>query len=130
MKVEAVFLLFIAVFCAIVAAIYWGTSYEQSGTVMLAASCLLGLLPGSYYLWWSRRMDPRAEDDPAGTLEEGAGVIGAFPGSSIWPFVFGLGAALIALAFVFGVWTATFGGSLIVTAVIGIIVESRRGGVI
>jgi hypothetical protein len=130
MRVEAWFLLVIAIFCGVTAAIYWGTSYEQSGTVMLIGACLLGLLPGSYYLWWSRRMTPRAEDDPAGTLEEGAGVIGAFPSSSIWPFVLGLGAAMVGLAFVFGLWTALFGASLIVSSVIGVVVESRRGGVI
>jgi len=129
-RVEAIFLLVIAVFCGVVAAVYWGTSYEQSGTAMLVGSCLLGLLPGGYYLWWSRRMDPRAEDDPEATLEQGAGVVGAFPSSSIWPVVLGLGAAMVGLALVFGVWTAVFGASLVVSAVIGVVVESRRGGVI
>ena len=130
MKVEAWFLLFISIFCGVVAVIYWLTSYEQSGTTMLAGVCLLGLLPGGYYLWWSRRMDRRAEDDPTATQDQGAGVIGAFPSSSIWPFVFGLGAAMVALALVFGFWTALFGMSLVLSAVVGIIVESRRGGVI
>jgi uncharacterized iron-regulated membrane protein len=117
-------------FCAVVAVLYWLTSGEQSGTTMLAGVGLLGLLPGGYYLWWSRRMDPRAEDDPMATQAQGAGVIGAFPSSSIWPFVFGLGAAMVALALVFGFWTALFGLSLVLSSVIGIIVESRRGGVI
>ena len=130
MRIEAIFLLFIGVFCAIVAIVYGLTSYEWSGTAMLTGAFLLGLFPGGYYFWWSRRMDPRAEDDPAGTLEQGAGVIGAFPSSSIWPFVFGLGAAMIGLALVFGFWTALFGFSLVLSAVIGIVVESRRGGVI
>lgn len=130
MRVEALFLLFIAVFCGVVAAIYWGFSYEQSGTVMLIGACLLGLLPGGYYLWWSRRMTPHAEDDPGGTLEQGAGVVGAFPSSSVWPFVLGLGVAMIGLAFVFGLWTALFGFSLVISAVIGVIVESRRGGLV
>jgi hypothetical protein len=65
---------------------------------MLGACVLLGLLPGSYYLWWSRRMTPRAEDDPNASLKQGAGVVGAFPSSSIWPFVLGLGTAMVALA--------------------------------
>lgn len=130
MRVEGLFLLFIAAFCAIVAIVYWLFSYDESGTIMLIGSCLLGLLPGGYYFWWSRRMRPRAEDDPGATLEQGAGVIGAFPSSSVWPFVFGLGAAMIAIAFVFGLWTGLFGASLVFSAVVGIIVESRRGGVV
>ncbi len=130
MRVEAIFLLVISVFCGTVAVCYWMFSGEQSGTVMLAGGCLLGLLPGGYYLWWSRRMDRRAEDDPEATLEDGAGVIGAFPSSSVWPFVLGVGFALIALAFVFGVWTAAVGLSVVFSAVIGVILESRRGGVV
>jgi len=71
----------------IVGAIYWFWSYEQGGTVMLAGTTLLGLLPGSYYLWWSTRMKPRPEDRTDATIEEGTGVIGSFPSSSIWPFI-------------------------------------------
>jgi hypothetical protein len=129
MKVESRFLLFLSLFAAVIATIYWFTSYEDAGSVMLLAVCLLGLLPGSYYFWWSRRMTPRPEDDEEATQADGAGVVGAFPGSSIWPFVLGLGAAMTALSLVFGFWTALFGLTLAISAVIGVIVESRRGGV-
>ncbi|MCL5047197.1 MAG: cytochrome c oxidase subunit 4 [Firmicutes bacterium] len=128
MKDEGRLLLVIAVFGAIIATVYWFTGYEDGGTVMLVGTSLLGLMPASYYLWWSRRMKPRPEDDPNASPAEGSGVIGAFPHSSIWPFVFGLGAAMVGLALVFGVWTAIFGIVLGITAVLGIISESRRGG--
>lgn len=137
MRVEAKLLLFIAAFFGAVALVFWavglGSTYRTitgAGTIMLVGSSLLGLLPGSYYLWWSRRMAPRAEDDPEGTLEQGAGVIGAFPASSIWPFVLGLSALMVSLSLVFGFWTAVFGLSLAVSAVIGVILESRRGGLV
>ncbi len=128
MKIEGKLLLFMAVFGAIIAAIYWFTGYEDGGTVMLIGTALLGLMPGSYYLWWSKRMKPRPEDDPNATIEAASGVVGAFPHSSIWPFVFGLAAAMVGLALVFGVWTAVFGIVLGIAAVLGIISESRRGG--
>ncbi|MDA8296031.1 MAG: cytochrome c oxidase subunit 4 [Actinomycetota bacterium] len=128
MKIEARILFVMFVFGAIISTIYWFTSYEDGGTVMLAAVSLLGLLPGSYYFWWSRRMQPRPEDLPDANPQDSAAIIGAFPSSSIWPFVLGLGAAFVAIALVFGVWTAVFGGTLIVSAVIGVIMESRRGG--
>jgi hypothetical protein len=134
-KTEAHFLLFLTLFGGVVALVFWGVgladAYRQTtggGTVMLVAFGLLGLCPGAYYLWWSRRMTPRAEDDDKATVAQGAGVVAAFPSSSIWPFVFGLGAAFIGIAFVFGFWTAFFGFFLVITAVGGIIVESRRGG--
>jgi Cytochrome c oxidase subunit IV len=133
---EAYFLLFLAAFGGLIALIFWAVGLSPvyltitgGGTVMLVAVGLLGLLPGSYYLWWSKRMTPRAEDDERAEPAAGAGVVGAFPSSSIWPFVLGLGAAFVALALVFGFWTAIFGFFLVITAVIGIIIESRRGGI-
>ena len=135
MKVEAYFLLVIAAFCALVGFIFWAVglatvyaTITSGGTVMLGACALLGLLPGSYYLWWSKRMTPRAEDDPKAERSDGAGMVGTFPSSSIWPFVLGLGAAAVGLALVFGFWTAIFGFFLAISAVIGVIIESRHGG--
>lgn len=130
MKVISFFLLWMAVFGFIVGAIYWFTSKEQSGTVMLVATGLLGLLPGSYYLWWSRRMREAPEDDPRALPQDAAGVVGAFPDTSIWPPVIGGGVALILLAFVFGPWTAAVGLVAVVFAVFGVIAESRRGGAV
>jgi Cytochrome c oxidase subunit IV len=134
-KHEAYFLLFLSAFCAVVAFIFWAVGLAPAyltitggGTIMLVGVALLGLLPGSYYLWWSRRMTPRAEDNEHAEPSAGAGIVAAFPSSSIWPFVLGLGAAFVALALVFGFWTAIFGFFLVIMAVIGIIIESRRGG--
>ena len=130
MKVEAYLMLFIGAFFGVVCGFYWFLSYETSGTLMLLGATLLGFLPGSYYYWWSRRMKPRAEDDDHATLEDGAGVVGAFPSSSIWPFVLGIGAASVGLSLVFGFWTAIVGFVLGASAVLGVIHESRRGGLV
>lgn len=130
MKAEATVLLIIGAFFGVVAIIYWFWSYETAGTAMLVGTFLLGMLPGGYYLWWSRRMKPRPEDDPHAEREEGAGVVAAFPSSSVWPFVLGIAAASVALALVFGFWSAIVGFVVAVGAVLGIIRESRRGGVV
>ena len=37
-------------------------------------SAALCFLPGSYYLWWSRRMTAARRDDPNATQADGAGV--------------------------------------------------------
>jgi hypothetical protein len=127
-KHEAYFLLFLGFFGAIVAVIYGLFSSEWAGTVMLTGFFLLGVFPGGYYYWWSRRMTPRAEDNPNAEPSDGAGYVGTFPSSSIWPFVLGLGAASIGLALVFGFWTAIVGFFLVISAVIGVTIESRHGG--
>ncbi len=130
MRIEALLLIGVAVFFSIVGVVYWFTAYEQAGFLMLIGTVLLGLLPGSYYLWWSRRMKPRPEDLPDASIEEGSGVIGSFPGSSIWPFVLGMGIFLIALSAVFGLWLAAPGLALVISAATGYTVESRRGGTV
>jgi hypothetical protein len=130
MKVEAYVLLFIGAFFGVVCAFYWFLSHETSGTLMLLGTMCLGFFPGGYYYWWSRRMKPRPEDDPNATTADGAGVVAAFPSTSVWPFVLGLGAASVALALVFGFWTAPIGFVLAGAAVLGVIRESRRGGAI
>lgn len=129
MKVESYFLLFLALCGAVFAILYWSFSKETSGSIMLLATCLLGLLPGGYYLWWSRRMTPRAEDDPKALPSAGAGAVGAFPSSSIWPFVIGMSALLIGLSLIFGLWSAVVGVCVAVVAVFGVISESRHGGI-
>ncbi|HEY3941964.1 MAG TPA: cytochrome c oxidase subunit 4 [Acidimicrobiales bacterium] len=128
MRIEALFLLGIGVFFGMIGVIYWFTAYEDGGTMMLVGTCLLGLLPGSYYFFWHRRMGARPEDRPDAEIAEGAGTISSFPGSSIWPFVLGMGAFLAALALVFGFWLLGPGVGLILTALAGVTAESRRGG--
>jgi hypothetical protein len=128
MRVSGLFLAGIGAFFGIIGLIYWFTSYEDGGFAMLIGSALLGLGPGLYYLWWSRRMTPRADDDPEAELAEGAGTVEAFPSSSIWPFVLGMGALFTVLTFVFGLWLAPIGATLILGGAIGGTVESRRGG--
>jgi hypothetical protein len=128
MKVESYFLLFLSACGAVFAALYWFLSKENSGSVMLVATCLLGLLPGSYYLWWSRRMTPRAEDSATAEPADGAGIVGAFPSTSIWPFVIGVSALMVGLSLIFGVWSAVVGLSVSIIGVFGVISESRHGG--
>ncbi len=128
MKIEALFLIFLGLFFGCVGIIYWFLSYEDGGGMMLLGTSLLGFVPGSYYMFWHRRMGKRTEDRSDASIEDGAGVINSFPGSSIWPFVLGMGAFTTVLAMVFGVWLAFIGIPLILTALVGVTAESRRGG--
>jgi hypothetical protein len=126
-KAEAKLLLGLGAFFALTGIVYWFWSGENAGSMMLIASGLLGFLPGSYYLWWSNRMRQRASDRDDATIADGAGVVGTFPGSSVWPFTLGAGAFFVGLALVFGTWFALPGAGLVVWALLGATVESRRG---
>ena len=128
MRVNAVFLVGIGIFFGVIGLIYWFIGYEDGGFVMLIGSALLGLLPGSYYLWWSAKMKPQPDDDEHASIEEGTGAIDTFPTSSIWPFVLGMGALFAVLTFVFGLWMAPLAAVLLVGGVVGATVESRHGG--
>jgi len=128
MRVNAVFLVGIGIFFGVIGLIYWFIGYEDGGFVMLIGSALLGLLPGSYYLWWSVKMKPQPDDDDHASIEEGTGAIDTFPNSSIWPFVLGMGALFAVLTFVFGLWMAPLAAVLLLGGVVGATVESRHGG--
>lgn len=127
MKVYALFLVGVGAFFSIIGIVYWFTSYESGGLLMLIGSALLGFLPGSYYLWWSYHTKPLLGDDPDASIADGSGTIDSFPGSSIWPFILGMGAFFTGLTFVFGLWFAPIGGALILSAAVGGTAESRRG---
>jgi hypothetical protein len=130
MKVMALFLVGLGVFFGIIGLVYWFTAYEDAGFLMLIGSTGLGLLPGSYYLWWVYHMKVRPDDDPNADIDEGSGAIDSFPTSSIWPFVLGMGALFATLTFVFGLWLAPLAVALILSAAIGGTMESRRGGAV
>ena len=144
MKVESLFLLFLGAFFGIVGLVYWFWGYDDGGGIMLLGATLLGFLPGLYYFFWHRRFHghkyfywgkvnaagDRPSDREDAELADGAGNIDSFPGSSIWPFVLGMGAFMTVLALVFGSWLAFIGVPLILTALTGVTAESRRGGTI
>jgi len=130
MRISGTLLAAIGFFFGVIALIYWFTAYEDAGFLMLIGSAILGLLPGGYYLWWSRRMRPLEGDVDDADMSDGAGVIDAFPGSSIWPFLLGMGALFAALTFIFGLWLAPIAAALGLSAVIGGVIESRRGGAV
>jgi hypothetical protein len=142
MKVESLFLIFLGAFFGIVGLVYWFWSYEDGGGLMLLGVTLLGFVPGLYYFFWHRRFEghkyffwgkikgagDRPEDRDDAEMKDGAGNIGSFPGSSIWPFVMGMGAFMAVLALVFGTWLLFIAVPLILTALTGVTAESRRGG--
>jgi hypothetical protein len=126
-RTEGAVLAGVGTFFAVIAAIYWFTSYEEAGSVLLLLAAGLGAIPGAWLLLTSRHLAPRLEDQDDADAAAGAGPVGAFPESSVWPLVFALGLALAGVGFVFGVWFALPGLPLAVAGLAGAIAEGRRG---
>jgi hypothetical protein len=125
MRIEGLIFAGAAAHFAITAAVYGATSHEEAGSVMLLLSApALALIAGYLHLQ-GRRAGPRPEDRPDADARAGAGEVGYFPSSSIWPFVMAAGAVTAANALVFGVWLAILGGLLFVTAVVGYAMEAQ-----
>jgi hypothetical protein len=126
MRTEGRVFLGVTVFFVVIGLVYWFTSYEDAGAVMLAASAGLGVIAGGAILLLSRRAPMRAEDDPDATLAAGAGAVDVFPTQSIWPFAVGLSGALAASGFAFGAWLVIIGGGALAVSLVCWIVEARR----
>ena len=126
MRTEARVFLGVTVFFVVIGLIYWFTSYEDAGAVMLAACAGMGIVAGGAIMLLSRGAPTRAEDDPDASIAEGEGAVDVFPTQSIWPFAVGASATVAASGFAFGAWLVLIGtGALVVTLVCWIL-EARR----
>ena len=130
MKVEYRIYLGLGLFVSVLTIVYFFWAKDYGGATMFFGTAGLGLMPAFYMRWWHRRMAPRPEDLESATMAQSQGPIGAFPSYTIWPFVFGMGAFMSALALVFGEWTLVIGGALLIFAATSVTLESRRGGTI
>lgn len=139
-KVPLRVFLFIGAFLAGVGLLYWATAYEESGTVMLLVSAMLGLWIAAY-LWLQqrgaagRRIESRQVQ---GETDAAAGLAGAgtgateeeiehyLPHASAWPFAIGLGAATLANGLVLGLWVTIPGAAMLLMGIGGFIGQTRR----
>ena len=110
---------------AVTAAVYGLLTDDEAGSLLLALSFLALLFVGAYLAVLSRRHGLRPEDMADPHPDAGIGEIGYFPSSSIWPFLGGCGAVVLAVGLVFGVWLSVFGGMLVGAATLGYAVEAN-----
>lgn len=125
MKSEARVFLGVTVFFIVIGIVYWFTSYEDAGSVMLAAAAVMGLVAGGAIWFVGRNTAPRAEDLPDATQADGAGIVDEFPTESIWPFAVGLSGAILASGFAFGAWLVIIGVATLALSLVGYIQEAR-----
>jgi cytochrome c oxidase subunit IV len=115
----------VGAFVLVLGAIYWGTAYEESGTVMLIVAGLLSLWIGAY-LWLRSRTPAEPVAPEAATAPRPEEVAPYLPHASVWPFTIGLGAATIANGLVLGTWLIVPGALVMVVGIAGFIRQTRR----
>jgi hypothetical protein len=133
MRVETGLVLFGTAFVGLLTAIYWFTSYETAGSILLLVGSLMFFLLTGYLFLQARRLrrgPPRPEDTEDGTVADAETPVGYFPQASVWPPALALGAVVIALGLVFGYWFFIVAAILIVGAVIGYAIEAQARPVV
>jgi hypothetical protein len=134
-KVEARLFLAVAVALWLVAAAYgtW-TSVTQGHVEVVGVAALIlsgGLLgiPGGFFWFVSRRIDPRPEDRSDAEIAEAAGDFGFFSPGSYWPVTLAGAAMVVGLALAFSqVWLVIVGVLFLMFAIGGLLFEYYVGG--
>lgn len=122
-----------AVFLAIVTAIYFfGTMYVQdsghlhragggsynfewAGGVSMILATLLALMLGGYLHFTDKRIDVLPEDWEEAEIQDGAGTLGFFSPSSIWPFAMSMSVFVLGLGIIYlHYWLIAMGAILLI----------------
>ena len=127
MKVEGALFAFLALFFAVITAVYWLLSRDPTGTSMLALTLGLCFIIGYYLLFTARRMEARPEDRPDAEIAEGAGEIGFFAPHSWWPIALAASFTTVGAGLVFGPFLFLIGFGMICITVVGFTFEYYLG---
>ena len=135
MNVEARLFLGIAAFFWLAAIAYgiWtkqGQGHvETVGVVGLILSGGLVAIPGGFFAFVSRRIDPRPEDRSDAEIAEAAGDLGFFSPGSYWPVGLAAAATLTGLGLAFvQMWLALVGLAFLLFSIGGLLFEYYGGG--
>jgi Cytochrome c oxidase subunit IV len=135
MRIEARLFLGLALFCWLTAVGYgiWSHITQHHVEVVGVAALILsgGLLgiPGGFFWFVSRRIDPRPEDRSDAEIAEAAGDLGFFSPGSYWPVTLAGAAAVIGLGLAFAqAWLAIVGVLFLMFAIGGLLFEYYIGG--
>lgn len=127
MKVSSVLFLVLGVCYLIAGTIYMIYTREPAGFVMLIFLVAFALALAAFVFASFRALrTPLPEDRADADMDEAAGPIMYFATSSVWPFALALGATLVGLGLVVGLWWTVVGVIVLVTATAGLARESAR----
>jgi hypothetical protein len=117
LKVQWRIFLGLALFIAVIGAIYWFVSYEDAGTTLLALAAGLALMCGGYLFVQDRRKTLAAPEGDGPQY---------LPHESVWPFGIGFGVFLAFNGLILGPAWALPGAVIVATSLGGFVAQSRR----
>ncbi|CAL9353070.1 cytochrome c oxidase subunit 4 [Streptomyces sp. enrichment culture] len=123
MRTEARLFTGVAVFFALTASGYGWWSAEPAGTAALTLAFLMASLIAFFLRVQHRRRGPRAQDRGDAEVQDAAGPLEFFPPHSPWPITIALGALVLALGIVYGLWLALIGFGVLAMAVSGLVFQ-------
>lgn len=135
MKVEARLFLGVAAFLWLLAIAYGIWTQQDQGHVevvgvaaLILSGGLLGI-PGAFFWFVSRRIDPRPEDRSDAEIAEAAGEYGFFSPSSYWPITLASAATVVGLSLAFvQIWLLVVGVLFLLFSIGGLLFEYYGGG--
>jgi hypothetical protein len=134
-RVEARLFLAVAGFFWLVAIGYgiWTAKTQGHVEVVGVAALILsgGLtgIPGGFFWFVSRRIDPRPEDRSDAEIAEAAGEVGFFSPGSYWPVTLAAAATVVGLGLcLVQVWLVIVGVLFLIFAIGGLLFEYYIGG--
>ena len=123
MKSEAYLFGGVALFFLLTGTAYIWFAREPAGGAALAVAFAMSSVISFFCLINYRRKGPRSEDRPDSDIHERSGTIDFFPPYSGYPVVTALGAAVIAVGLVYGVWIILIGFGLLWPGVFGMVFQ-------
>jgi hypothetical protein len=111
----------------------WSSIYQGHVEVVGVAGLILsgGLvgIPGTFFWFVSRRIDPRPEDRADAEIAEAAGDVGFFSPGSYWPVTLAGAATVIGIGLSLAqLWIAIIGVVFLMFAIGGLLFEYYIGG--
>ncbi|MFD4263850.1 cytochrome c oxidase subunit 4 [Streptomyces sp. NPDC058534] len=123
MRTEARLFTGVAAFFAVTAATYGWFSHEPAGTAALTIAFLMASLVAFFLHVQYRKRGLRAQDRGDAEVLDTAGPLDFFPPHSPWPITAALGAVVLALGIVYGLWLALIGFGVVALAVFGLVFQ-------
>ncbi|GGP33379.1 aa3-type cytochrome oxidase subunit IV [Streptomyces abikoensis] len=123
MKTEACLFAGVAVFFLLTDAVYMWFSREPAGSAALTVCFLMASVIAFFCAVNHRRRGGRPEDRGDGRIHERAGALDFFPPHSGYPPLTALGAALLVLGIVYGLWLFIMGAAVTVAGILGMVFQ-------
>jgi hypothetical protein len=113
------------IFFGLLFGVYWFTSYEPVGSVLLLLGVPACLLIGLYIALQLRRFGELSEDRADASPELSAGPVVSVPAPTLWPVGVAFGAGTFAAGLVLGPWLAAPGAIVLIMSIIGVALKGR-----